>query len=351
MGYKFELTEADFKKICADRFGSESPMIRKRLLVVASKHISGRTNKKIAEDFGFGSSYVSKWLKVYNKQGLKGLYTNNYGTNVSELDNFSSILIPNFSTRPPHTLNEAKCRIEELTGLVRSPTQIRTFLKKHDFRYLKAGQIPANANTVEQKIWVETELTPRLKEAKDSKRHVFFMDASHFVLSTFLCFLWCRTRVFIKGSAGRNRINVLGAVDAVTKKVHTLINTTYVNAETVVEFLEQIRQIYTDKVITIVLVNARYQHCDFVKTAAKRLEIDLLFLPTYSPNLNIIERLWKLTKKELLYGEYYETPKKFHDAIKDFFTNINESKKVKIDTLLTLNFQYYDTETVLNYAA
>ena len=60
--------------------------------------------------------------------------------------------------------------------------------------------------------------------------------------------------------------------------------------------------------VKIVLDNAHYQHCDLVKQAAENLGIPLLFLPLYSPNLNIIEQLWKFTKKKIRYAQYYQTP-------------------------------------------
>ena len=61
--------------------------------------------------------------------------------------------------------------------------------------------------------------------------------------------------------------------------------------------------------------NARYQHCEIVKNAAAQLGIQLVFLPPYSPNLNLIERLWKFVKKKTLYGQFYQTAKEFHASI------------------------------------
>ena len=115
-------------------------------------------------------------------------------------------------------------------------------------------------------------------------------------------------RLFIKAASGRNRINVLGAVNAITKEVLTLSNTTYISADTIVAFFIKLKEHYGDLPLKIVLDNARYQHCEFVENAANKLNITLLFLPPYSPNLNIIERLWKFTKKTILYAKYYETP-------------------------------------------
>jgi transposase len=98
------------------------------------------------------------------------------------------------------------------------------------------------------------------------------------------------------------------------------------------------------------LDNARYQHCLAVKTFAASIGIELLFLPPYSPNLNIIERLWKFTKKQILYAKYYDAPDKFHAAIKTFFKNINNKHSDDLHKLLTLNFQFFDKNIAPFYA-
>ncbi len=116
-------------------------------------------------------------------------------------------------------------------------------------------------------------------------------------------------------------------MDAISKEVITLCNTTYINAQTIVDFLIRIKERYADKPVKIVLDNARYQHCKFVEETAKGLGIELLFLPSYSPNLNIIERLWKFTKRKILYAKYYDTPAKFHSAITGFFNDVSSKYK------------------------
>ena len=157
------------------------------------------------------------------------------------------------------------------------------------------------------------------------------------------------TRLFVKASSGRNRINVLGVVNAITKEVLTLNNTTYITANTIVAFLKQLRKYYGKLPIKIVLDNARYQHCKLVEDAARSLNITLLFLPSYSPNLNIIERLWKFTREKILYGKYYDTPQKFHMAINNFFCTINQKYNSEINKRLSLRFQYFDNKNVLFY--
>ena len=148
--------------------------------------------------------------------------------------------------------------------------------------------------------------------------------------------------MFIKGAAGRNRLNVLGAVNAITKEVTTLINDTYITADTLVAFLKTLREKYSDgRAIAIVPDNARYRHCFVVKAFAASVGIHLLFLPPYSPNLNIIERLWKFTKKQILHARYYDKPAAFHQAIRTFFNSINERCNDKLQLLLSLKFQLY----------
>lgn len=89
------------------------------------------------------------------------------------------------------------------------------------------------------------------------------------------------------------------------------------------------------------IVNARYQHCNFIKNLAEQLDITLLFLPSYSPNLNLIERLWKFTKKSVLSGKYYEKFDKFQVAITDCLNQANDKYAEELQSLMTLNFQTF----------
>lgn len=199
----------------------------------------------------------------------------------------------------------------------------------------------ANADKqAEQKEFKEKELEPRLAEAKDGKREVFFMDAAHFVHGTFLGMIWCFVRLFIPSPSGRKRFNVLGALNAVSKKVLTITNETYINAQSVCELLLKIAQ-YSTKPITVVLDNARYQKCALVRDYAASLGIELLFLPSYSPNLNLIERFWRFVKKKCLYSRYYPCFIDFKTAIEECIKQAPYKDKQELESLLTWNFQSF----------
>jgi len=345
----FNLSEAEIEKLSYERYAYPQPMIQKRIFSVYLKAVSDFTNQRIGFITGLHYNLVAYWIKVYKEKGFEGLLTNNYGTNKSQMEQHAQNILVSFEQQPPLSAAEAAERIGEMSGIERSPQQIRAFMKRHGLKFLKCGHVPAKADNEKQRQWVETELKPAIEAAQQGKIHLLFCDAAHFVLQPFLCCLWCAVRVFIKASAGRNRINVLGAVHAISKEVVTLCNTTCINAETLIAFLKQLKEKFGDKPIALVLDNARYQHCFVVTTFAKSIGIHLLFLPPYSPNLNIIERLWKFTKKKILYAKYYNKPKQFHLAIENFFKDINQNCQEKLNSLLTLKFQFFDKIDTLIY--
>ena len=204
---------------------------------------------------------------------------------------------------------------------------------------LKVAPIPAKADAAKQAAFLEEELKPKIKEARQGKRQLLFVDASHFVLAVFLGYLWSFSRIFIKAPAGRQRYNVLGALNAITRDLITITNETYINAASMLELMSKLRKKYGQVPMTLVLDNVRYQRCQAVRDYAQSQGIELLFLPPYAPNLNLIERLWKLVKKECLYSEYYETFTKFKGAIDDCLDNLNKKYAQEIKSLMTLKFQ------------
>jgi transposase len=307
------------------------------------------TNETIGMIVGLHRTTVSSIAACYKQGGFAALCKVEYGTNKSEFEQHQDSILVSFEQKPPRSIEEAVIRIEELTGIKRGVTQVRAFMQRHGLRYIKMGHIPAKADSEVQRQWEQQHLEPAIQSAQQGNSHLLFMDAAHFILMPFICAVWSKIRMFVKASAGRNRINVLGVVHAITKEVTTISNTTYITAETIMDFLKQLKELYYDKPITIVLDNARYQHCNVVKSIADELGITLLFLPPYSPNLNIIERLWKLTKKSILYARYYDAPHKFHSAINSFFETINTAHKENLKSLMTLKFQFFDEKNVAFY--
>jgi transposase len=170
---------------------------------------------------------------------------------------------------------------------------------------------------------------------------VLFVDAAHFVFGAFACTLWCWSRLWVRAPSGRQRLNVLGALNALTQEVITVTNTDYINAESVCALLHKIKSLVASLPITVVLDNARYQRCARVQSLADDLKIELLFLPPYSPNLNLIERLWKFVKKQCLYGQYYTSFERFSNSIQSCLAQTETVHRQALQSLLTLNFQSF----------
>lgn len=343
------LSEAEIHRLNYERYHYPCPTVQKRLHAIYIKATTDMSNNLIGTLTDLDRDSVGYWIMRYQLGGFEAVCQFNYGTNKSILENYEKSILQSLTEHPPMNSSEAKSRIEELTGISRSPSQIRTFMHRHGLHYIKMGHMPAKVDTEKQHEWVKTKLEPAIKDAQNGACHLLFVDAAHFILQPFICSLWCAMRLFIKAASGRNRINVLGAVNAITKEVITLSNTTYITAETIVAFLKQLKEHYGEIPIKIVLDNARYQHCRLVEEYAKQLNINLLFLPSYSPNLNIIERLWKFTKRKILYAKYYETPADFHQAICCFFQTVNQKYNADLKNLLTLNFQFFENKNATIY--
>ena len=333
-----ELRPTEIELLNYERFRCSCPMIQKRLHAVYLKHTIGGSNKSIGLICDLHFNTVSHWVKVYNLEGIKPLLVNNYGTNKSDLQAHSTSILANFEESPPVSSSEAVSRIKDLTGITQCPTQVRNWMHKNGLSFLKMGHLPAKVKVEKQEKWLTDELNPIIDKAQKGLCNLFFMDAAHFVLNPYLCGVWCVVRLFIKAPAGRQRLNVVGAVNAISKQIITLYNDSYVNAEVIAAFLTKIKKEAGSLPIVIVLDNARYQHCKYVKQVAVDLGIQLLFLPPYSPNLNLIERLWKMTKKKCLYAKYYESFQSFSEAIENC---LNSFSMKELDSCLTLKFQSF----------
>jgi DDE superfamily endonuclease len=213
---------------------------------------------------------------------------------------------------------------------------VREFLKKLHLRCRKIGMIPAD----EQAAYLKHELEPPLAEVQAGQRAVFFMDAAHFVLAPFLGFLGSRVRRFIRAPAGRQRFNVLGALNALTHQWITVTNEAYITAAQLCELLRKLAGLNLGG--PVFLDNARYQKCVLVRATAASLQIELCFLPAYSPNLNLIERLWRFVKKQCLYPKYYADFTAFKAAMGECLSQTHTTHKAALDSSLTLRFQLFE---------
>ena len=241
------------------------------------------------------------------------------------------------------TLRQIGEWLRDALGVSTCAKTLSAFLHAHGVRKLKCGSIPARAREAEQAAFWRDVLGPLLRQAEEGARAVLFCDASHFVVSCdFLGSVWCGARRFVRTLSGRQRYNVLGALDWATLKVTAVTNCDYVRANTVVDLLEKVRGEYGRRKVTLVLDNARYQKCEVVWEAAERLGVELLYIPPYSPNLNPIERVWRYVKSELRTREW-EDFAEFRERIDELVESTSGEARDRIRSLMGEGVQLFDS--------
>ena len=296
------------------RFRHPCPAVQRRAeVILLAAHRFRYT--AIAEALGVHPNSVTAFIVMYNEGGLERLERWRESDPDVELGDFDRQTRDYWDQNPPRSVKEATAHLERVTGIRRGLTAVRGYLKRLGFKYRKAGGVPGKADLERQERFVHDIVEPRMAEAKAGKRTVYFMDASHFVFGPFLGFLWCLARKFVQTPAGRQRYNVLGAVDVIGGGLLTVTNTAYVNALSVCELLSKMAAAHVGQPVTVFLDNARYQHCALVIEKARELGIELAFLPPYSPNLNLIERFWKHLKKTSLSNQVFDNFDEFRSAI------------------------------------
>lgn len=202
--------------------------------------------------------------------------------------------------------------------------------------------MPAAANPEGQAVFLAETLEPLIHEAQQGFLLLFFVDAVHFVLLPFLGYLYSKKVRFLRGSSGRKRFSVLGALNAVTQELVTITDHAYINALSVCALLEKLRASCQDLPLAVVMDNARYQKCAAVLETAMRLNIQVVFLPPYSPNLNLIERLWKFVKKQVLYNKFYSNYDHFCTAILGCLKETHTTHRDTLKTWLNPKFQTFE---------
>jgi transposase len=329
---------ADIDEACDD---TSLPGKIKRKLMCLKMHHQKVTNLAITRILNISANTVTSYIKEFRDQGIAGVVEDRSYRPSSCLEPFLTCLRCSFAACPPTDVAAAIERIMKLTGILLSEAQTRRTLHKLGLKYRKTGVIPGKADPQLQFEFFTTELSPRLEEAGKGLRKVFFVDAAHFVLGSFLGMIWCFGRIFVKSGCGRQRYSVLGALDSHSKEVITVRTTENVNAETVCELIDSIRLSHPDEALTLVMDNARYQRCKRVTGHAAAHDVELLFLPAYSPNLNLIERLWKHLKKKSLKNKHFKDFAAFRATIDAYLDGLGTTCQKELESLLTLKFQSF----------
>jgi len=282
---------------------------------------------------------IRKYRTQYLNFGAKSLLEdNNKGTssylNDVELESLDRHLDQNTYCDSKGIINW----IEQEFNITYSSSGINSLLKRIGFVYKKPVLTPCKISVEKQEEFIEK--YNEIKKHLSKNDQIYFVDGVHPQHNSIANFGWIKRGKTkqLKTNNGRKRININGAFNIVTKQVF-YVEDERINAQTMIALLQIILKNQKEGKIHIVLDNARYYHAIIVKEfIEKNSRIILHFLPPYSPNLNIIERLWKVLKKKVVYNNFYPKFEDFQAAVNDFFI-IQQWKHPEFENMLKDNFQ------------
>jgi transposase len=300
---------------------------------------SGYSYEHIAEVLLVDDSTIRRWHVRFKEDGINSLLSDNYIGGTSKLtDHQQQELVE-------HLDNTMYLTAKEICAYVLKKYQVNytvkgmvTLLHKLGFRYKKPKHVPGKADIEAQLEFIES--YEKLKKKKKKNDRIYFMDGVHPLHNSQPAYGWIRkgTDMVLKSNTGRERLNLNGAYNM---EDHTAViqESESINAQSTVSLLEKMMQNQPLGKIYVILDNARYYRSEMVTTFVKKNKrLKLVFLPPYSPNLNVIERLWKLFKKKVTYNTYYEKFAVFREHCLRFFKDLDKFK-AELESLMTDNFQ------------
>ena len=299
----------------------------------------GKSAREIAEVLMLDEDTVSHYRKRYESGGIAGLLKDAY------LGSQPMLSCAEIEELTKHLEGQTYLTVERIVDYVKQTYQVsysisgmRHLLHRLKFVYKKAKAVPGKANAKLQRAYLAL-LEKVLAEKGEHDAH-YYLDGVHPQHNTQLAYGWVKKGQdkLVKSNSGRQRINLNGALNAETLEVVIRTDDT-INAQSTLKLFEALEKKHPEaNTIFITLDNARYYKNKLVSTYLETSKIKLFFLPSYSPNLNLIERLWKFMRKTILYNQYYEKFGEFKTAVIRFFDDILQHQ-TKLTTLLTHNFQ------------
>jgi transposase len=300
----------------------------------------GYTHEVIAVSHGIDSDTVGNYKRKYLQQGLEQYLKDNY---VAYQGQLSQGQLQALDLKVEQGLYPTAREVGDLIfgafGVDYSDSAVRAILAKLDFVHKQVTPVPAKADATQQREFVEQ--FEHLIEALPADTVVYFTDASHPTHNTQPAKAWVRRgqQKLIPANSGRKRVNINGAVNALDPCEAVVVEAQTINAQSTITLYEKLLENNPGKKLVLICDNARYYRSQVLQDWLKDQPlIQQWFLPTYSPNLNIIERLWRFMKKQIIGLSFHDTYKAFKASVLNFFDHLNDYE-YELKRLLTLKFQ------------
>lgn len=322
------------KELSLERYAKYSDRIKCILLLD-----SGKSIESIIEYLFLSRGSVSNYYQRYLSGGIEELVSDDYHGSECRLTKPQQLeLSQHIDENLYQTTASIRDYIESKYSVHYSLSGIGHLLRRFGFVYKKPKAIPGKADKIAQEEFLQT-IASKLDKIPTNEA-IYYADAVHPQHNTACSYGWIKKgkNKEIKTNTGRQRVNINGVVNAHDPTDVVIEESISINAQSTIAMFKKLENKNPElSVIYVIADNARYYRNNLVKDFLKTSKIQLLFLPPYSPNLNLIERLWRLLKKTVLYNKYYEKFTDFRNAILNFFTQI-KTYTTQLQSLMTLNF-------------
>jgi transposase len=282
---------------------------------------TGWSLSEVSEALFLDDETLRKVVSRYRDGGLQSALTNKHkGSQCRLSEEEQAALCEELDSRIYLTTSQVCDFVEKTFGVKYTISGIADLLKRLGFSYKKPDIKPGKADLEKQEYFLKE--FERFIANKAKNEAVFFMDAVHPAHNSMPAYGWMRKgkKTDLKSNSGRQRLNIHGAMNAETYEVVPLISESSVNSDSTISLLKYLEILYPLAAkIYVFLDNARYHYTKEIQEWEKTSRVKLIFLPSYSPELNLIERLWRVFKKNVLYNKYYETFDEFKSACNRFF--------------------------------
>jgi transposase len=307
----------------------------------------GRTREEIAELLGISTRQIGQWFRIYRNKGLDDLCTLHYQGDPGRLGPAQvGRLKQEIETGVFHNAEQIRTWIEATFGVTYSATGVKDLLRRIGASYHKVSGFFWKADVEEQKRWLRKHRRHKREAGPETRR--YFVDACHPVWGVDLlysCWLLVGQRLYVGVGNGRKRLNILGAYCPDDHDyVDLRLTKENITGEQFVKLLEALRAKHPETAkFMLYLDNARYYSKPCVKEwLARHRQFRLVPLPAYSPNLNLIERLWKFLRRKAL-NRWLKTFEEMQAAVAGVLDRLGDYRD-ELSTLMTERFAIVEVE-------
>jgi transposase len=340
-GVEYKLSTEDYKRLKALQRNTKLSRRRYRKVTVLVMLHQGHTIEVIEAALGLDDNTIRRYWDGYQEKGIETYLADHYVPYSGKLSvEQEKQLSEHLDLYLYLEVKPIIAWVEEEFGVTYAVSGMRDLLHRLGFVYKRTKAVPSRADEQAQLDFLDEVLPELLEQVDNGQAVVYYSDGCHPTHNTKTGRGWIRKGqdFEVDCNSGRKRVNINAAVNALKPEhvVYDLADS--INAQSTQRLCRQLLRKHPAKTIYLICDNARYNRNKMLQQWAAGQRVEFIFLPAYSPNLNIIERLWRLMRKEIIDSIYYDSYAKFRQGIIEFLDDA-KAYKSELRSLLTLNFR------------